>query len=53
MGVSQLSAQAGQQFPLFGQEETQRRRRLDETLDQIRERFGDDAVSRGKGPQRS
>ena len=50
MSVSQLSAGEGQQQSLFGQEDDSRRRRLDQTIDEIRQRFGDDAVSRG-GPR--
>jgi DNA polymerase-4 len=50
MGVSQLSTEEGQQLDLFDQDEVTRRRGLDQTIDQIRRRFGDDAVSRGKAP---
>jgi DNA polymerase-4 len=50
MGVSQLSDGTGQQLSLFGQEEARRRRALDRTLDTIRDRFGEDAIARGKAP---
>jgi DNA polymerase-4 len=49
MGVTQLSSRAGQQLCLFDQEEAPGHR-LDVTLDRIRDRFGDDAVSRGGPP---
>ncbi len=47
MGVSQLSTREGQQLPLFEQTTAARRRQLDRTVDEIRNRYGDDAVSRG------
>jgi hypothetical protein len=50
MGVSQLAAGTGQQLSLFGQEEARRRRALDCTLDTIRDRFGEDAIARGRAP---
>ena len=50
MGVSQLAAGTGQQLSLFGQEEARRRRALDRTLDTIRDRFGEDAIARGRAP---
>jgi DNA polymerase-4 len=47
-GVSQLSRPTGRQMTLFEDEaDGQRRRRLDRTLDAIRDRYGHDAVSRG------
>jgi nucleotidyltransferase/DNA polymerase involved in DNA repair len=49
VGVSQLSAEEGQQLALFGEEEVKRHRGLDRAIDQIRERYGKDALSRG-GP---
>lgn len=49
MGVTQLSSRAGRQLSLFEQEEAPGHR-LDVTLDRIRDRFGDDAVSRGGPP---
>jgi DNA polymerase-4 len=49
VGVSQFSSASGEQLHLFEQEEAARRQHLDRTLDEIRDRFGDDAVSRG-GP---
>jgi DNA polymerase-4 len=51
MGVTGLSSEAGQQLNLFDRDETTRDRRLDQAMDEIRDRFGDDAVSRG-GPPR-
>jgi len=48
MGVAQLRPAAGRQLALFGEEESQRRRRLDHIIDQIRDRFGDDVISRGR-----
>jgi len=51
MGVSQLTAGTGQQLSLFGQEEARRRRALDRTLDTIRDRFGEDAIARGRPPR--
>ena len=47
VGVSQLSTEKDQQLALFGEEDVQRHRDLDRTIDQIRERYGDDALSRG------
>ena len=47
VGVSQLAAHAGQQNSLFDQEEINTRRQLDRTVDKIRDKFGDDAISRG------
>ncbi len=47
MGVSQMSRREGQQLTLFEDEAAARRRQLDRALDAIRERFGQDAVSRG------
>jgi DNA polymerase-4 len=43
MGVTQLHSRAGSQLPLFGQ----RTRNLDRTVDEIRERFGREAIVRG------
>jgi DNA polymerase-4 len=48
MGVSQLLNREGQQLGLFGQEDARRRQTLDRTLDEIRERFGRDSISRGE-----
>ena len=50
MGVSQLAAGTGQQLSLFGQEQARRHRALDRTLDTIRDRFGEDAIARGRAP---
>jgi len=49
MGLTQLSAREGQQLGLFDQDAVDRRRSLDQTIDEIRERFGRDAISRGTG----
>ncbi len=47
MGVSQLTISEGRQLSLFEPKTAARQRQLDRTMDEIRERFGDDAVSRG------
>ncbi len=47
MGVTQLSTEAGGQLPLFEPESEGRGRRLDGVVDQIREQFGNDAITRG------
>jgi len=47
VGLSSLSSHHGQQLLLFDQDETQRRRQLDQAIDQIRDRFGKEAISRG------
>jgi DNA polymerase-4 len=47
VGVSHLSDGSGRQLPLFGVEDEARTRSLDRTLDEIRERYGHDAISRG------
>ena len=52
MGVTGLSSEAGQQLNLFDRDENTRDRRLDQAMDEIRDRFGDDAVSRGGPPGR-
>ena len=49
VGVSQLADEHGQQLGLFDEEKVKRHRGLDRTIDQIRERYGKDALSRG-GP---
>ncbi len=49
-GVSQLSAGVQEQLSLFDGEQASRSRKLDRTLDEIRDRFGTDAVSRGRPP---
>lgn len=48
IAANHLSAAAGEQLGLFDAEEARRRKRLDETLDRIRERFGGDAIHRGR-----
>ena len=53
VGVAQLSEPGTEQLSLFAQEQLDTRRRLDQTADQIRDRFGKDALSRGGGPARS
>jgi DNA polymerase-4 len=50
VGVSQFVTGPGQQLPLFDEDTTRRSRSLDQTIDQIRERFGRDAISRGSAP---
>ncbi|GMU83704.1 MAG: DNA polymerase IV [Planctomycetota bacterium] len=47
VGVGHLSDDVGRQFSLFEQSDA-RRRQLDRTLDAIRERFGDRAITRGR-----
>ena len=49
VGISQLSTGTGQQLSLFGLEESARHRQLDQAMDEIRDRFGDGAISRGGG----
>lgn len=51
MGVSSLTTGGGEQLPLFEMEKTQKRRELDRTVDQIRGKFGRDAISRGVPPR--
>jgi DNA polymerase-4 len=48
MSVSHLCHREGQQLALFEQDAAARRQSLDRTVDQIRERFGTDAISRGR-----
>ena len=50
VGLSQLSATGQEQLSLFEGEQTVRSRNLDRTLDDIKDRFGTDAVSRGGPP---
>ena len=47
VGVSQLTGSEVRQLSLFESETGARQRQLDRTMDEIRERYGDDAVSRG------
>ncbi|UCE58906.1 MAG: DNA polymerase IV [Phycisphaerales bacterium] len=47
VGVSLLGTDEGQQLQLFEQEADARGRQLDRTVDEIRDRFGDDAIGRG------
>ena len=47
MGVSSLGSGVRQQG-LFDQEDSKQREKLDEVSDLIRDRFGDDALRRGK-----
>lgn len=49
-GVSHLEDEHGRQIDLFHDDEEDRQRRLDETADRIRSRFGRDAIHRGEGP---
>ncbi|MBU0637479.1 MAG: DNA polymerase IV [Planctomycetes bacterium] len=50
VGVAQLAPRGGQQLTLFDQAESERRQRLDQIVDQIRERFGADSIKRGACP---
>ncbi|MBU0616413.1 MAG: DNA polymerase IV, partial [Planctomycetes bacterium] len=52
VGVSQLQTAESQQLSLFEQKDAVRRRALDRTVDEIRERFGRDAIARGQVPPR-
>ncbi len=47
IGVSQFSGAEGCQMRLFGEAEADNARRLDETFDQIQDRFGRSAIARG------
>jgi len=47
MGVSSLRGPGGQQLMLFDQEENLRRQQLDRAMDEIRDKFGGDAIKRG------
>jgi DNA polymerase-4 len=53
MGVAQLSAGGQKQLSLFDGEQAARSSKLDRALDEIRDRFGGDAVSRGRPPERA
>jgi DNA polymerase-4 len=44
--------ESGAQLGLFDAADTERRRRLDRTLDGLRDRFGGDAIRRGRRPSR-
>lgn len=48
MGAAVSDADAADQLSLFGGEDDQRQRRLDQTTDSIRGRFGDDAIQRAR-----
>jgi DNA polymerase-4 len=48
VGVSQLRPDEGRQLALFDAAEERRRRQLDRTVDDIRRRFGSDAIRRGE-----
>jgi DNA polymerase-4 len=50
VGVTGLTEAAGRQLGLFDERERQRQSRLDNTLDQIRERYGDNAIKRAANP---
>jgi len=50
VGVTQLQAGGQRQFGLFEQPLSERRRRLDRTVDEIRGRFGPGSISRGGNP---
>ncbi len=46
VSVSQLVPRSGRQLPLFAPPAQEKGRRLDQTLDRLVERFGEDAISR-------
>jgi len=48
MGVSHLSGRQGEQLTLFDRAEDSPTDNLDRTVDKIKDRFGDDAISRGR-----
>jgi DNA polymerase-4 len=48
IGVSGLSGYQGQQLLLFDQPQIERRRQLDHAVDEIRNKFGYKAISRGQ-----
>jgi DNA polymerase-4 len=52
-GVSGLQKAGTGQRRLFDEPEQQKQKRLDEAFDRIRDRFGPDALRRGKGNKRS
>jgi DNA polymerase-4 len=52
VGVAQLVESQGQQLTLFDEQDEKRRRALDRTLDEIRDRYGHDAIARGQAPRR-
>lgn len=47
VAANHLRPASGEQLGLFDADEARRRKRLDQTLDRIRERFGGDAIQRG------
>ena len=47
IGVSNLEQSAARQLELWETEETKKSRQLQETLDELREKFGDETVQRG------
>ena len=51
MGVSQLSTVEQRQLSLFEPPQDKRQRTLDRTMDEIRSRFGKNAISRGQLPR--
>ncbi len=51
VGVTKLGPVGGEQQTLFADESHQRRGRLDEAMDSIRERFGRSSLSRGSDPE--
>jgi DNA polymerase-4 len=53
VGVSQLSDASGRQLGLFEQHDEPRQRQLDQAIDTIRQRFGNDAIARGGPPNES
>jgi DNA polymerase-4 len=46
-GLSSLAPRQGQQLMLFDREETEKKQQLDQTVDQIRTKFGFTAITRG------
>ena len=47
-GTSNLVKEGSGQMQLFCDEEKEKQRKLDQTIDRIRSKFGDDAVKRGE-----
>jgi hypothetical protein len=53
IGVSTSSLESGAgQLELFANPENEKQRRIDQTLDQIRQKFGDSSIRRAPGRRR-